>query len=63
MSFLSSIIIAAFEKELVAVGPEVEAYMMQALGTLGSELMAYVTTKVVANNPPKVPVQTPQSVE
>lgn len=66
MSLLSTVIIAAFEKELEAASPEIEAYVMQAMGTLGAELMAYVTQKVVAAKPPVAPVtpvQTPQSVE
>lgn len=63
MSFLSNIVIAAFEKELEAVGPEVEQYMMKALGSLGSELIQYVTQRLIQQNPPRVGVQTPQSVE
>ena len=60
MSLLSQVIIGAFEKELEAAGPEVEAYMLQVLGKVGAELMQYVTQKLA---PKHVGVSTPQSVE
>ena len=60
MGLLSEVIIKAFEAELGVMTPEIENYMLRVLGTLGTELMAYVTQKVVQNNPPVI---TPQSVE
>jgi hypothetical protein len=63
MSLLSNIIIKAFEAELANKGPEIEAYVVEVLGKLGAELMAYVSQKQLTINPPQVPVQTPQSVE
>lgn len=60
MGLLTELIIKAFEAELGAMSPEIENYMLRVLGTLGSELMAYVTQRVVANNPPVI---TPQAQE
>lgn len=63
MSILSHIIIAAFEKELEAATPEIEQYMLKVLGTLGAELMQYITKKTVDKQQYTAPVQTPQSVD
>jgi len=63
MSILSHIIIAAFEKELAAATPEIESYMLKTLGTLGAELMQYISQKTVAKQQYSSPIQTPQSVD
>ena len=47
MSFVSGVVISMLEKELAAQGPEVEAYVLQLLGTLASDLVAYVEKKIM----------------
>lgn len=47
MSFVSAAVIAFLEKELSAEGPEIEAFVLQQIGTLASELVAYVEKKIM----------------
>lgn len=47
MSFISAAVIAFLEKELAAQDPEVEAYVLQLLGTLASDVVAYVEKKIM----------------
>ncbi len=64
MSFLSSIVIKAVESHLVEAGPEIEAMIMQELGALGSEFLAYVTHKTAtAALAPAADVQIPPAAE
>jgi hypothetical protein len=60
MSFVSGVIISMLEKELTAQGPEVEAYVLQLLGTLSADIVAYVEKKMNPQAPAAV-VQTSES--
>ena len=46
MSFISSAVIAFLEKELTAQSPEIEAYVLQLVGTLANDLVNYVEKKI-----------------
>jgi hypothetical protein len=54
MSFVSGVVITMLEKELAAQTPEVEAYVLQLLGRVATDLVAYVEKKV---NPAAQPAQ------
>ena len=61
MSFFSSVIIGMLEKELAAQTPEIEAYVLQTVGSIGQSLMGYVAQKAAGSS--VTPVVTPQAVE
>lgn len=46
MSLVSGVLLTMLEKELAAQAPEVEAYVLQLLGVLGKDLIAYVEKKI-----------------
>lgn len=53
MSFLSTTVIAFLEKELTAQSPEIEAYVLQMLSVIASDVVAYVEKKIAPKvNPP-----------
>jgi len=51
MSFVSSVIIGMIEKELAAQTPEMEAFLVNMLGTVAKDLVQYVEKKVGAVSP------------
>lgn len=46
MSFVAAAVIAFLEKELADEAPEIQAYVLQMLGTLATELVGYVEKKI-----------------
>ncbi len=56
MSFISGIFLSMIEKELSAQTPEIEAYVLALLETLGKDLVVYVEKKIALNpSPPHIP--------
>ncbi len=49
MSFISGIFLSMLEKELSAQTPEIEAYLLALLETLGKDLVAFVEKKLSVN--------------
>lgn len=56
MSFISGIFLSMIEKELSAQTPEIEAYLLRMLETLGADLVAFVEKKMKVSG-----ISTPQS--
>lgn len=46
MSFVSSVIIGMVEKELASQTPEMEAFLLNLLGTVAKDVVQYVEKKV-----------------
>lgn len=56
MSFVSGFVITMLEKELAAQSPEIEAYVLQLLGAVAKDVVAYVEKKI------GISVPTPASI-
>lgn len=57
MSFLSSVIIGMIEKELSSSTPEIEQYVLSAVGTISKDLVDYIEKKIA--NPTVDTLDTP----
>lgn len=55
MSLVSGVLISMLEKELGAQTPEIEAYVLQLLGVVANDLVAYVEKKIEPNAAPASP--------